>query len=166
MKYKVNISIDDISPHPRSSIGVINRCFELLEWNGSIKFTLFVPMAFTRLNEESYDISDYPYFCDYLRKLPQSNFELGWHGYYHGIIGKSNNDEFRYLGYDDAMELLKKMFNKAQHNNLSFSPIFRPSAFRMSPSVFRACLDSGIKILAISDRANINLTYEKQDKEE
>ena len=30
MKYKVNISIDDVSPHPLSSVGVLNRCHELI----------------------------------------------------------------------------------------------------------------------------------------
>ena len=60
--------------------------------------------------------------------------------------------------------LFQKMFGAARQNHLCFSPVFRPSAFRMSPHVFGACLDSGIKTLAISDRPNINSTYNLQDK--
>ena len=28
--YKVNISIDDVSPHPLSSINVLERCYEII----------------------------------------------------------------------------------------------------------------------------------------
>ena len=31
MRYGVNISIDDVSPHPKSSTKVLDRCFELIE---------------------------------------------------------------------------------------------------------------------------------------
>ena len=31
MPNNVNISIDDVSPHPRSSIRVVDRCFEILD---------------------------------------------------------------------------------------------------------------------------------------
>jgi hypothetical protein len=41
--YKVNISIDDISPHPQSSTKVLDRCFELINVFPEIKFSLFIP---------------------------------------------------------------------------------------------------------------------------
>ena len=45
---KINISIDDVSPHPKSSISVVNRCFRLIQEFPDIKFTLFVPIAYWR----------------------------------------------------------------------------------------------------------------------
>ena len=48
MSYKVNISIDDVSPHPRASINVLERCYELIEVFPDIKFSLFVPIAYWR----------------------------------------------------------------------------------------------------------------------
>ncbi|MFA7220033.1 MAG: DUF2334 domain-containing protein, partial [Synergistaceae bacterium] len=124
---KVNISIDDITPHPQSSIKVLDRCCELLNDFPDIKFTLFVPMAYTRFQDRSYCLNEFPDFCDCLRNLPQEVFELGWHGYYHGILNESNNDEFRYLSYDDTRIALNNMFLMAKEAGLYdlFSPIFR-----------------------------------------
>ena len=72
MKYKVNISIDDISPHPRSSTEVLNRCAELIEVFPDIKFSLFIPMAYWRTSrpgtppEKPLIVSAYPDFCEIL----------------------------------------------------------------------------------------------------
>ncbi len=71
--HKVNISIDDVSPHPRSSAKVLDRCHEFIEIFPNIKFTLFVPTAYWRLidepNQEPYYLHKYPEFCDTLKKL-------------------------------------------------------------------------------------------------
>ena len=48
MRHKVNISIDDVSPHPRSSANVLERCFEMISVFPDIKFTLFVPTSYWR----------------------------------------------------------------------------------------------------------------------
>ena len=48
MRSLVNISIDDVSPHPRSSIKVLDRCHELISDYPDIKFTLFVPISYWR----------------------------------------------------------------------------------------------------------------------
>ena len=136
MKKKVNISIDDISPHPRSSVKVLDRCYELIKVFPDIKFTLFVPLNYNRLNERPLPISKYEGFCDILRNLSWDNFEVGIHGYRHGIVPNdnptnsilSNNDEFKYLNYDQAMEkfdLIKEEIKKAKLVNV-FKPIFRP----------------------------------------
>ena len=45
---KINISIDDVSPHQFSSTNVLDRCFELIQAFPDIKFTLFVPVAYWR----------------------------------------------------------------------------------------------------------------------
>jgi len=162
---KLNISIDDISPHPKSSIKVLDRCFELIEDFPDIKFTLFVPMAYTRLNEKSYFVSKYPEFCYFLKKLPKSNFEIGWHGYFHGIKGLSNNDEFKSIGYRDAIGVFNKMYEEADKANIRdlFKPILRPSAFRMSPGTILASKDRQIKVLALSSKPNIKPVYGGED---
>jgi len=164
---QVNISIDDISPHPRSSVKVLDRCFDLIGVFPSIKFTLFVPMSYQRLGEANYAVSDYPEFCETLRALSKDNFELAWHGYNHCIDGISNNDEFRDLNFAEACEVLHKMFTEAQRAKIDdlLSPIFRPSAFRMSPASFDACRGKGIKVLALSCDPALNVAYKGKDKE-
>ena len=72
VKYKVNISIDDVSPHPSAGVGVLDRCYELIDIFPNIKFTLFIPMCYTRKNQQSYPISDYSDFCDIIKNLPKS----------------------------------------------------------------------------------------------
>ena len=72
--YKINISIDDISPHPKSSVRVLERCFELIDIFPTIKFTLFVPVCYTRLGQISFPISEYPNFCKIIKKLQKDNF--------------------------------------------------------------------------------------------
>ena len=81
MKYKVNISIDDVSPHPQSSVKVLDRCFKLIEEFKDIKFTLFVPIAYWRTfgstaSQRPYYIYEYPDFCECLKNLPKKNFEI------------------------------------------------------------------------------------------
>ena len=44
--YKVNISIDDVSPHPLSSVKVLERCYEIIKVFPDVKFSLFVPIAY------------------------------------------------------------------------------------------------------------------------
>jgi len=150
---KLNISIDDICPHPNSSIKVLDRCYEILNVFPDIKFTLFIPLSYTRLHEPSYFVSHDVSFCKVIAELPSENFELGWHGYYHGIRGVSNNDEFETLSYDACVGVLKNMFNESKIAGLYdlFKPILRPSAFRMSPDSFKACFDNGIELLALSE---------------
>ena len=165
MQYKINISIDDVSPHPKSSVHVLERCREIIEIFEDVKFTLFIPFCYTRKNEISYPLDNYMDFCDILRGLPGDNFELGYHGYYHGILSASNNDEFRDLSYDQAMERLQMMFAMAKKSNLyeTFKPIFRPPAWRLSPGSFDACRDLGIKVLALSPKDYAREVYQGKD---
>ena len=162
MSKKVNISIDDISPPPQSSIKVLDRCYELIEAYPKVKFTLFIPMAYTRHNEKSWDIRHDAKFCETLRGLPKTHFELGWHGVNHGIIGKSSNNEFEQLSYEQCVDVLLKMFEIAREANVydCFNPIMRPSAFRMSAASMQACKVNGIDILALSR----SIDYDGADK--
>ena len=83
MKFDVNVSIDDVSPHPRSSTKVIDQCYKLIDSFPDIKFTLFVPTAYWRTmraeiaTKEPLVISKYPEFCEELKKLPVVNFAAG-----------------------------------------------------------------------------------------
>ena len=82
MKYKINISIDDISPHPRSSTEVLNRCHELIDIFPNIKFSLFIPMAYWRTarpgttTEKPLIVSAYTEFCEILKNLPKETYYI------------------------------------------------------------------------------------------
>lgn len=129
---RMNISIDDISPHSLSGVGVLDRCFEILAVHPDVKFTLFVPTAYwrtvyipgrvdTRTDAPLY-IYEHPAFCDVLQQLPKANFEVGFHGRYHGIPGYSNNDEMRYMLLQDTtatMELVNNEFVVIYDGNIS-----------------------------------------------
>ena len=170
--FNVNISIDDVSPHPLSSTKVLKRCHELIEEFKEIKFTLFVPISYWRTIPPDYDRADtrtesplqidlHPEFCEELRNLPEENFEIAYHGYFHGIPQQSNNDEFKSMGYSDALERFKLMFNTVAQADLKgkFKPIFRPPAWRMSPAAIQAAKDAGIEILALSPKPAYREVY-------
>ena len=72
MKYKVNISIDDVSPHPLSSTKILEQCYRLIEEFEDIKFTLFVPIAYWRTigptaTKEPLFIHQYSEFCQCIK---------------------------------------------------------------------------------------------------
>ena len=156
--HKINISIDDVSPHPRSSLDVVEQCNRIITLFPEVKFTLFVPAAYwrtmkpgvsTNLPLQLHMFSD---FCESLRSISKKNFEIGYHGFYHGIPGKTDNDEMRDLSYEGCCNLLEAIFEVVKKANLEdiFSPILRPPAWRMSHESFDACRDKGIEILALS----------------
>lgn len=157
---KLNISIDDVSPHPLSSIKVLDRCFDLIEEFPEIKFSLFIPISYWRTIKSgtttttSLPLHLYPEFCEYIKKLPKTNFEICYHGLFHGIPNHSDNDEFQNLEYEQAIEKFTEMFRIVSEANLTeiFQPIFRPPAWRMSAASIRAAKDLGIKILALSPK--------------
>jgi len=161
---KINISIDDITPHPNASLDVLDRCYELIGIFPDIKFTLFVPMAYYRtvpipshipMCESPMNIDNYPDFCKTLLDLPDSNFELGYHGLHHGIEKRSNNDEFRYLSYEDSFSKFKKMENIAEKAGIKdkMGLVFRPPAWKMTPEAILAARDFGFRVLALSSES-------------
>lgn len=163
----VNISIDDVSPHPRSSIKVLDRCFELIEKFPNIKFTLFVPIAYWRTvrpeiaTQSPLVLSAFPDFCKTIKELPKKNFEICYHGLFHGIPGKSDNDEFQHLTEEQAREKFSTMFNIVETVGLKevFKPIFRPPAWRMSPQAIKVAAEVGIRTLALSPKDYAKQTY-------
>lgn len=145
---KVNISIDDVTPHPRSSIRVIENCERILKRVPSAKFTLFVPTAYWRtisappesVCERPMTLADHPEFCDHLRLLPEESYEIGFHGHHHGIPGSSNNDELKTVNFDAAKNIYARMFAATHEAGLAskFKMILRPPAWRLSPGAFDA----------------------------
>lgn len=168
---KINISIDDVSPHTFSSIKVLDRCFEMIHVFSDIKFTLFIPVAYWRTikpgtaTREPLKLNLFPDFCNVIKNLPKNNFEICYHGLFHGIPGKSDNDEFQYLTKHEALDKFKMMFEIVGSAGLSetFKPIFRPPAWRMSPHAIEAAEEVGIKLLALSPKDYAKQTYDGKD---
>jgi len=170
MQNLINISIDDVSPHPMSSISVIDRCFELIEDFEDIKFTIFVPTAYWRTTRHDIATSQplwidkYPTFCEAIKKLPASNFEIGYHGHYHGIPGVSDNDEMKSLTKKEATELIAEMKNTVIRAGLdnTFKKIVRPPAWRMSPEAIRAFRADGFDVLALNPKLPWSDSYKNE----
>ena len=154
---KINISIDDVSPHPRSSKKVLKQCNYLVSQFPNIKFTLFIPIAYwrtfgdTATNKPLYLWEDKE-LCDTLKNLNGNNFELGYHGFFHGIPGRSNNDEFKYVTHEEALRKISFMNDGLKKAGLyeKFKKIFRPPAWRMSSGAIKAFKNKDFEILALS----------------
>lgn len=171
MKKLVNISIDDVCPHPQSSIRVLDQCFKLIKIFPEIKFSLFVPMAYWRTikpgtqSEFPYTISDDHDFCNTLLNLPERNFEIGYHGLFHGIPGRSDVDEFKFLNYKQSVEKFNLMFEISKKAGLydKIKNIFRPPAWQITPEAMQAGKDLGIEIFALSNKPRHKKTYDSSD---
>lgn len=176
--YLINISIDDVSPFSISSTKVLNNCYDLIKIYPNIKFSLFIPMAYWRtiirgtdkyctITDKPMYLSEYPEFTKKLKELPKENFELCYHGFYHGIPYIDNNNEFKFLNYDEAICKFNKMFQEAKKSEIfnKIKPIFRPPGWGMSSESIIAAKDSGIKVLALSPDPAHRDSYLKKDEE-
>lgn len=138
---KINISIDDISPRPGSDTECLAQCEWLIKRYPDIKFTLFIPAAYQRFADG--DINPYPVtpeFADIINTLPKNNFEVGCHGVHHGTpYPINNNNEFQDIHYCAALYKLCYAVQIFERSGLFVKNLFRPSAYRMSPEVFKAC---------------------------
>jgi hypothetical protein len=169
MTFKLNVSIDDITPHPLSSTKVLDRCFELMEIFPTIKFSLFIPMAYWRVNrpgtitDKPLLVSEYPDFCETLASLPEENFELGYHGLFHGKPLEGNdNDELYNITYEQSIGIIGRMLEEAEKAGLKdlFKPMLRPPCWKMSPQAFDAANELGIELFALTNIQNRLETYE------
>jgi predicted deacetylase len=163
MQYNVNISIDDVSPHPASSAKVLERCQEIIDVFPEAKFSLFIPVAYWRTmgetaTEQPLRLDQYPEFCEEIKNL-SSNFEIAYHGLFHGIPKESNNDEFQYLNFSQTTQRLNMMKKIVDNAGLEFKPYFRPPAWRMSGEAITASREWGIEILALSPEQYAKETY-------
>jgi len=162
---RLNLSIDDVSPHEMSGLEVLASCERILQRHPGARFTLFVPTAYWRTiyiegrpdtrTPAPLRLADFPEFCARLRELPSANFEIGYHGHFHGLPGRSNNDEFRYTGELEAATRLDAMFRAAAEAGLAdvFQPLFRPPAMRINPETIAACEAAGIRCLALTRKS-------------
>jgi len=166
---RINISIDDVSPHPLSSLKVLEKCARLLDACPGLKFSLFVPMAYWRTipgtpdtcTEKPLFLNEHPIFCDTLRRLRRDTFELGYHGFFHGVPGRSNNDELQGLDLDAAHQVIESMITMANRSGLFdvFKPILRPPAWRMSHTCFQAAYEKGVRLFTLSPDDYALATY-------
>jgi predicted deacetylase len=170
----INISVDDVSPHPLSSIKVLNNFKNIIKEFPEVKITLFVPTAYWRTmrsqvsTKHPLQLDLFPEFCESLKSLSDDNFEICYHGHYHGIPGRSDNDEMRSLDYDGMKILIETMRATAKKAGLEnvFKDIIRPPAWRMSPDAIKAAKDEGIDLLALSSKVypDGSLDYKGEDK--
>lgn len=166
MRDLVNISIDDVSPHPLSSVKVLDQCKRILSKFPDAKFSLFVPTSYWRtigptMTRLPLQLDKHAEFCEVLRGLSKDSFEVCYHGYHHGIPTISNNDELQSINLHDALDVIAHMINIANVAGLNdvFKPILRPPAWRMSAAAFDACEALGIKTFALSPDEYAMKTY-------
>jgi len=153
MKLKINVSIDDVSPHKKIGLDAVHRILNVIDKFSGLKVSLFIPTAIRRYasgDKKSYCLEDYPKFVDQLKALPPANFEICYHGHKHGNKShRKNNDEFRYLKRRDALDILNRSRQIFDHVGLKARKVFRPPGFWLSKDSFGACSDFGIKVLAL-----------------
>ena len=169
---KVNISIDDVSPHPFSSTRVLENCEELINAFPEVKISLFIPTAYWRTQKpgtttkDPLKLSNFPDFCEEILELDPKNYEIGFHGYYHGIPNRSDNDEFQYLTYEETNHKVDLMLEEVSKSGLDevFKKIFRPPAWRMNPDAFKCLSDRGFHTFALTDVEHAMKTYNGAEK--
>tara|TARA_R110000824_G_scaffold88574_5_gene217743 strand:+ start:187 stop:912 length:726 start_codon:yes stop_codon:yes gene_type:complete len=174
MSNLINISVDDVTPHPMSSLSVVDNFNKIVKEFPNAKITLFVPTAYWRTTRREVStasplqIDMFPDFCNSLKSLNPNNFEICYHGHFHGIPGKSDNDEMRNISYDGMKILIEAMRNTVKNAGLEgiFKEVIRPPAWRMSPEAIKASRDEGIQLLALSSKVypDGSLDYKGEDK--
>lgn len=157
---KFNLSLDDMSPHPRAGFGFesIGWCNKLIKKYPDLKINLFVPAAYCRLGEEPCYLSNHKQWLDRLKKLPLDNYRVNVHGMFHRRIskkhGNSNNDEWEHLSLGGARVLAREMAGEFARAGLFkagyfpnqahpiFMPTFRPPGWRISREAVQALQSS------------------------
>ena len=165
---RLNISIDDVSPHKRIGFEAVHRISELISEFPTIKISLFVPTSIRRFRDRekiAYRLDHYPKFVDKLIALPADNFEICYHGHHHGNKKlRKNNDELRYSSEEEAIHILtesQKMFNSV---GIIPQPVLRLRGFWISPKSFEACRKFGIKVLALNRASRYRRWYKGEDR--
>lgn len=162
MKTIVNISIDDVCPHPIMGLDAVYRVADLISLYPNLKCSIFMPTRLCRYKykEKKYPIEDYPDFIEKIKQLPPNNFEICYHGHLHGYEKtKSNNDEFRYINEEESFLKLTESETIFEQVELKTSKVFRPPGFWMSKDAFAGCKKFGIKTLALNNKQNYLKCY-------
>lgn len=178
------ISIDDICPHKYSGKKAIKNCLNIIKLYPDIKFIFFIPLAYQRvsgrvniltnddnvceniINTDPLYLSKNIKLCKKLLSLPEKNFQFGYHGYFHSKKSwpnKSNNNEFKYLNYDETINKIKLMEEEVKKCQLQyrFSKIFRPPGWEITHEAIKAFIDSGYT-LHLNKNINYNLNFSKE----
>lgn len=161
---KFNLSLDDMSPHPRAGLNFesIEWCDKLIEKYPFLCINLFVPTSYCRLGEgqNDYHISKYRDWVNKLDALPKLNYRINFHGVNHSRqyypsnqkryakYPKSNNDEWQYLNYKDAQDLVTMMLQDFKAMGLSHVKTFRPPGWKVSKDAVRALQDAKFGVIA------------------
>ncbi len=173
----VNISIDDISSHPLSSDKCLSNCYRLIDLFPDVKISLFIPTAYWRTVDADGSLlktaTEHPLYlnedkdlCNTLKGLSKKNFEVCYHGFYHGIPGVSNNHEFKELNYEEARDRLYQMMEPVVKAGLinTFKKIIRPPSWYMSAESIRAARDLGFEYISLATDRKIRRSYQFEDK--
>lgn len=184
MEKSIIISIDDVCPHKYSGRKAIENCLNMIKLYPNIKFVFFIPLAYQRIsgrvniltsndnlceniiNKEPLYLSKDIDLCKILLSLPEKNFQFGYHGYFHSKRNwpnKSNNNEFKYLNYDETINKIKLMEDEVNKCKLQhrFSKIFRPPGWEISYEAIKAFIDKGYT-LHLNKYKDYNLNFPKK----
>ncbi len=157
---KLNISIDDVSPHPLSSTKVLKSCEKIIQRFPDVKISLFVPASYWRTVRQGVitnmplqiDLPLFKDFCEEIKNLDDKNFELCYHGFYHGIPGENDNNEFMYFNKKEATDRYNLIFQIIDSAGLKdkFKMVFRPPGWSISKESIQAARELGFKVLALN----------------
>ena len=150
---KFNLSLDDMSPHPRAGLNFesIKWCNKIIEKYPDFKINLFVPGAYCRLGENPYYLVGQHEWLDGVKKLPV-NYRINFHGYHHRRVDNkhpnSNNDEFQYLNEKHADNVITLMLNEFDLAGLNYTLTFRPPGWKISKDAVKQLAYWGFTCLA------------------
>lgn len=173
---KLNISIDDVSPHPLSSTKVLDACRTIINRFPDVKISLFVPASYWRTVRQGVitniplqlDLPIFKDFCEEIKNLNKNNFELCYHGFYHGIPGKNDNNEFMYFDKEEAIKRYNLIFQVVEAAGLKdqFKMVFRPPGWSISKDAIVAARDLGFKVLALNPEKKYKKRSSFEDEKE
>lgn len=151
-----NLSLDDFSPHPQAGLDfkVIEMCNKLIDKYPEVKIDLFVPTAYSRLNQVPCKLSQHQGWADKVKQLPD-NYRLNMHGHYHRRFygdhdfhryRASNNDEFQHVTAEEAGVILKESKIEFAKSGLKHTNVIRPPAWKISVAAVQYLIRKGFFI--------------------
>lgn len=153
---KFNLSLDDFSPHPNAGLNFesIKWCDKLIEIYPDLKINLFVPSSYRRINGPTYHLTSNKEWTNKVDALWKGNYRVNFHGLHHSrqlwprkqTEHISNNDEWEYISYGEAKQLIERMVAEFKAVGLSHVHTFRPPGWKVSTGAVKALIESGFKI--------------------
>ena len=159
---KFNLSLDDYSPRPQTND--LYYTDKLIEKYPEIKIDLFVSSAYARLKDTNvYWLSQHAEWVNQVKALP-TNYRICLHGLHHRRSTQdfpwhrkppSNNDEWQYLGYSQAIFLGRKMLDELNKCDIKYDRVFRPPGWKISEQAVKALKDLNIDCIAGSPKYKV-----------